>query len=98
MPKIASPKPLLGKMAEMKSFMQACLMYIMTRSSEFPDEKLKIMWILLYMQEGAVLKYCKAFLTVALREASIWGWPLTSQDDLIKDIKTTFSDLNEQDT
>ena len=98
MPKIAPPKPFSGKMAETKSFMQACLMYLMTRSDEFPDEKAQIMWILSYMQEGAALKYCEAFLSVALREASIWGWPITSCEDLIRDIEMTFGDPNEKDT
>ena len=98
MPKIATPKPFSGKMAETRSFTQACLMYLMTRSSEFSDEKSRIIWILSYMQEGAALKYREAFLSVALREQSVWGWPLTSHQDLIKDIETTFGDPNEQDT
>lgn len=98
MPNIALPKPFTGKMTETRSFTQACLMYLMMRKGEFPDEKAKIMWILLYMQDGAALKYREAFLTTALKEPSIWGWPLSTCDDLIKDIEVTFGDPNEQDT
>jgi hypothetical protein len=57
MPNMATPKPFSGKMMETKSFVQVCLMYLMTRSSEFSDEKSKMLWVLSYMQEGTVLKY-----------------------------------------
>jgi hypothetical protein len=57
MPNMATPKPFSGKMTETKSFVQACLMYPMTRSSKFSDEKSKMLWVLSYMQEGTALKY-----------------------------------------
>jgi hypothetical protein len=98
MPNIAPPKPFTGKMTETRSFTQACLMYLTMRHKEFPDEKAEIMWILSYMQEGTALKYREAFLTIALKEPSVWGWPLSTRDDLIKDIEVTFGDPNEQDT
>ena len=98
MPKIATPKPFSGKMAETKAFTQACRVYQAMRKAEFPDEKAKILWTLSYMQEGAALKYREAFLTIALEQPSVWGWPMSTHDDLIKDIEQTFGDPNEQDT
>jgi hypothetical protein len=98
MPNMATPKLFSGKMMETKSFVQACLMYLMTRSSEFSGEKSKMLWVLSYMQEGTVLKYREAFLSVALREASVWGWPKDSLDELITNIKTMFGNPNKKDT
>ena len=98
MPNIATPKPFSGRMAETRAFMQACRVYQQMRKAEFSDEKAKILWTLSYMQEGAALKYREAFLTIALEQPSIWGWPLSTHDELMKDIEQTFGDPNEQDT
>lgn len=57
MPRFALPPMFSGKMADAESFENSCKLYIGGREAEFPTDKIKIFWILGFLQTGLAAEW-----------------------------------------
>ena len=91
-PKITTPLHFTGKCDETKSFIISCTLYMNGWKSEFPDEDVKIYWILSYMTVGAAKTWRDYIVSLMYRNQHSFS----SSDELLQEIDWKFRDTNKR--
>ena len=91
-PKILNPLLFSGKRDDMESFINEYCLYVNGCKLEFPNEDVKIYWILSYMQTGSVKTWHDYVVALMFKRQQLFSM----SDELLREIDQKFSDMDKR--
>ncbi|PFH48547.1 hypothetical protein AMATHDRAFT_117025, partial [Amanita thiersii Skay4041] len=99
---MATPPIYDGSMANCEGFINSCRLYMLAKPQEFPTLRIKVTWVLGFMQTGMAQMFCDHFLVYMATPEFQTQYKQSPEPDQIEllycDIYKAFGDPNKQAT
>ena len=92
-PKVSAPSPFSGAQEDLDRFKAECSLYLSMRSSEFPDERSNVLFVLSYMKGGSAGPWATQKINAILFDAQETTWV-----GFVEELDEMFADPNRQAT